>query len=160
MSTADAVARETAWLTMSGDGLPALLTTAGGRWDVVQAYAPRTSPTRKNQIWVLRRNIRVARSANIRRMPHYHFELICGWTLSSGTGDAESDQQAFDDAIDDVIARIGGQVLDKTHGGAFLSAAEDPTSIDVQFLPAPQSMTACVFEARITYEADDLEFTG
>ncbi len=159
MSTADAVARETAWLTTSGDGLPALLKINGGRWDIVQAYAPRTPATRQNQIWVLRRAVRVTRSANVRRMPHYGFELICGWTLSAASGNAESDQAAFDQAIDDVIARIGGPIGDKTHG-TFLSVAENPTAIDVQFLSAPQSMTTCAFEARITYEADDLEFTG
>ena len=42
MSTADAVDREAAWLATSGDGLPALLVTAGGPFGVVQAYWPRT----------------------------------------------------------------------------------------------------------------------
>jgi hypothetical protein len=37
MSTADAVARELAWLT-AVDDLPSLLTGDGGPWDVIQAY--------------------------------------------------------------------------------------------------------------------------
>lgn len=161
-TTADAVARETAWLTTSGDSLPALLAADGGKWDVVQAYAPRAGATgmRKNQIWVLRRTLRIERFGDIRRMAHYEFELILSWALSSRTGSAESDQSAFDAAVDDVLVRIGGPLMDKTHGGRFLSVAEDPTRIEVTFVPPEQTMTDAVFRAHVTYNADDFDFNG
>lgn len=162
VTTADAVARETAWLTTSGDSLPALLTSAGGKWDVIQGYAPRAwAPgARKNQIWVLRRSIRIERFGDIRRMAKYEFELVLNWALSSRTGSAEADQTAFDAAIDDVVTRIGGLLQDKTHGGRFLSVAEDPTLIDVTFEPPMQTISEARFEAHITYGADDFDFNG
>lgn len=163
-TTADAVARETAWLRAFGDSLPPLLTEAGGKWDAVQAYIPRTGGggLRKNQIWVLRKSLRIERFGNVRKLAHYGFELICSWTLSSNLGNAEADQQAFDSAVDDVLVRIGGPLLDKTHGGAFLAVAEEPAApmVDVAFVDPERTMTAAVFEARITYHAVDWDMNG
>lgn len=159
-TTADAVPKETSWLRMYGDGLPALLVQNGGKWDLVQAYAPRTPAQRKNQIWVLRRSFRVERFAEIRRIAKYEFELMLSWTLSSGSGSFESDQGAFDDAIDDVVARVGGFLLDKTHGGRFMAAAEDPTNIEVTCTPPMQTVARAVLEATVRYTADDYDFTG
>jgi hypothetical protein len=162
VTTATAVDRETAWLTSVGDGLPALLVGDGGRWEVVQAYQPRTPATRATQLYVKRRSLRVERFGMIRRMPSYEFVLALFWPLSSGSGSAESDQRAFDLALDDVLARIGGigpPVADKSHGGRFLSVAENPPRIDVRFND-PANATSAVFEAEITYAADDYDFNG
>lgn len=164
ITTADAVDRETAWLT-GQDSLPPLLADNGGRWDIVQAYKPRTPAARKNQIWVLRGHLRMARFAMIRKQPTYGFRLRCWWTVSSGQGVAEDDQRAFDLAINDVLIRINGtapgaQAADKTHGGAFKSAAEDPGLIDVAFTdPDVTIMPSAVLYAEITYAADDPDFT-
>lgn len=162
-TTADAVDRETAWLTRT-DSLPPLLVDSGGKWDLVQAYVPRTPAKRKNQIWVTRSSLRMARFALIRKQASYGFRLRCWWTLSSGQGSAEADQRAFDAAINDVLMRINGigpdgQVADKTHNIAFKSVAEDPGLIDVQFMEADRTILPTAdFYAEITYSADDPEF--
>ena len=173
VTTADAVDRETAWLSTSGDGLPALLADAGGAWDLVQAYQPRTPAQRKNQIWVLRRTLRMTRDldrfAMVRKMPKYGFRLRCWWTLSNGAGSAETDQRAFDAAINDLVTRINGfgpdgspaqpGVADKTHGGRFLSVAENPGDVDVAFTdPDTTLMPSAAFAAEVTYWADDPDF--
>lgn len=169
VTTADAVDRETAWLNTSGDGLPALLVADGGKWDLIQAYKPRTPAARQNQIWVMRRTLRMSRYAMVRKMPHYAFRLRCWWTLSTSTGSAEAEQRNFDLAIDDLVARINGFGLpvapatgtaDKTHGGRFLSVAEDPGDVDVQFTdPDLTVMPSAAFAAEVTYFADDPDFT-
>ncbi|MFD0405618.1 hypothetical protein [Kitasatospora sp. NPDC127116] len=161
MSTADAVDREVAWLTSYGDGLPALLTANGGQWQTVQAYMPRTPGRRGSNIYVLRRSIREERFANVRRMPTYEFLLRLVWPLSSGSGNSEADQRAFDAAVDDVLTRIGGFPGDKSHGGRFRSVAESPRWIDVRFAdPAITVPSEVEFHAEITYSADDIEITG
>lgn len=160
MSTADAVDREVAWLQTSGDGLPALLVSAGGPWDNVQAYQPRTPGKRASNLYVLRRGIHEKRFANVRRMPTYEFVLKAVWPLSSGQGIAEADQRAFDAAVDLVLTRIGGLVGDKSHGGRFLSVAENPEYVNVRFADPEQTLGASEFHAEITYYADDTEITG
>lgn len=160
MSTADAVDREVAWLTSSGDGLPALLASLGGLWDNVQAYQPRTPLKRAANIYVLRRQIHEKRFANVRRMATYEFVLKLIWPLSSGQGIAEADQRAFDAAVDLVLTRIGGLVGDKSHGGRFLSVAENPEWVTVRFTDPEQTLGAAEFHAEITYFADDTEITG
>lgn len=53
MTTADAVDRETAWLQTVGDSLPALLSTAGGPFDNVQGYYPRTPSMEQKTLYVM-----------------------------------------------------------------------------------------------------------
>lgn len=160
MSTADACDREAAWLATSGDGLPALLASFGGPFDVVQAYQPRTPGRRQKNLFVVRRNLRERRFAHPRRMPTYEFVLKLWWPLSSGSGSAEDDQRAFDAAVDLVLQRIGGFVGDKSHGGRFLSVAEDPAEVDVRFDDPEQTIPNAEFRAEISYFADDTEITG
>ncbi|MEV8480370.1 hypothetical protein [Streptomyces sp. NPDC051173] len=161
MSTADAVDREVAWLTTSGDGLPALLASAGGPWGNVQAYQPRTPGRRGTNLFVLRRQIHEKRFANVRRMPTYEFVLKLIWPLTSGQGIAEDDQRAFDVAVDKVLTRIGGFTGDKSHGGRFRSVAENPEYVIVRFTDPEQTMPPeAEFRAEITYFADDIEITG
>ena len=163
MSTADAVAREAAWLQAysAADGLPALLKASGGPFDVVQAYVPRTGAQRQSRLYVTRSSLRVERFGFNRKINHHSFMLRLYWPQSSPTGQAESVQAAFDAAVDLVVQRVSGLFQDKTHGARFLSVAEDPTSIDVQFADPEASIQAkAELAATITYQADDQDYTS
>jgi hypothetical protein len=159
VSTANAVDREVAWLTTTGDGLPTLLAPAGP-WQNIQAYQPRTPGRRGSNIFVLRRQIHDKRFAAVRRMPTYQFHLKLIWPLSSGAGSAEADQRAFDAAIDQVLQRIDGFPGDKTHGNRFRSVAENPEYVQVEFADPEHTLGVSEFRADITYYADDAEITG
>lgn len=162
MTTADAVARETAWLTTI-DSLPPLLASNGGRWDVVQGYWPRTGSVSKRGLYVQRTGIRVVRLGALRKLRQYHFRLIALWPMLSTTGGAEAEQAAFDLALDDVLVRIDGltvpPIADKTHGGRFLSVAENPGVVDVVITPGEHAFAVAppFFSAEISYWADDAE---
>lgn len=162
MSSADACAREAAWLSETNDALPALLKDAGGPFDVVQAYRPRTPRTRATSLYVIRRGFREDRFANVRRMAHHNLELQIVWPASNSTGSGEDEQAALDAAVELVLQRVGGLPFDKTHGGRFRSVAEEPRFIDVAFTDPEEAFASrpAVFEAAITYWADDPEITG
>ncbi|ELP67679.1 hypothetical protein STRTUCAR8_08550 [Streptomyces turgidiscabies Car8] len=163
MSSADAVARETAWLAGydAGDGLPGLLKAYGGPFDVVQAYVPRTGAQRQARLYVTRSQLRVERFGFNRKINHHTFMLRLYWPQSSPTGQAESVQQDFDTAVDLVVQRISGLFMDKTHGARFLSVAENPNDIDVQFGDPEASIQAkAELTALITYQADDQDYTS
>ncbi|MDI5965721.1 hypothetical protein [Streptantibioticus silvisoli] len=163
MSTADAVAREAAWLAAYDptDGLPALLRTSGGPFDVVQAYLPRTPPARRACLFVLRSGIHVERFGFNRKINHHTFSLRITWPQSSGTGQAESVQSDLDEAVDLILQRVNGLFGDKTHGARFLSVAENPMDIDVQFDdPDITLQPRADLTARITYQGDDQDYTS
>jgi hypothetical protein len=166
VTSADAVRREADWLAAynSTDGLPALTDAFGGPFNVLQPYWTRTPAARKNQLYVVRRTIRVSRFGLNRKMNTYAFALKIVWPLSSGSGAAEPVQQALDDAIELVIQRINGPVLtfplDKTHGAQFLSVAEDPPVIDVDISDPEQAVAEGAFKATVTYSADDRDYTA
>lgn len=163
MSTADAVAREAAWLAAysTADGLPALLKGSGGPFDVVQAYVPRTGGQRQSRLYVTRTQLRVERFGFNRKINHHTFMLRLYWPQSSPSGQAESVQQAFDSAVDLVVQRVSGLFQDKTHGARFLSVAENPAGIDVQFADPEASIQAkAELTAVITYQADDQDYTA
>ena len=163
MSSADAVQREADWLAAydASDGLPALLKGQGGPFDVVQAYVPRTPNQRQSRVYVVRSNLRVERFGFNRKINHHTFMLRLYWPQSSPSGQAESVQADFDTAVDLVVQRISGLFMDKTHGARFLSAAENPTDIDVQFADPEQSIQAkAELTATITYQADDVDYTS
>lgn len=160
-TTADAVDREVAWLTTSGDGLPALVATEGGPWDVVQAYWPRTLGTQRHGVYVLRRQLHDERSANIRQMPRYEFRLKLVWPLTTSSGSAEQEQRAFDQAVDLLLKRIAGTLLDKTHGGRFLSVAENPRYVDVDFQDPEETIAReKSLRCEVVYYADDIEINN
>jgi hypothetical protein len=163
-SSATAVTREAAWLAAYDptDGLPALLATLGGPFGVVQAYWPRTPATRRNGLYVLRRRIESGRTANVRTMNRYEFLLRIVWPLSSRTGSAEAVQQALDDAVELVLQRVGGLFMDKTHGGRFLSVAENPPQSGTNFHDPEATVPGQNPELRaeISYWADDFETSG
>jgi hypothetical protein len=112
------------------------------------------------QLYVLRHRIRRKRFANHRLMDTYTLGARLVWPLSSGTGNAEADQRAFDTAIDMVLTRLSGFLGDHTHGGRFLSVAENPADVDVAFSDPSSALVDALFRADITYQADDPDFTG
>lgn len=174
VTSADACDREAGWLSLPGnaqDGLPSLLVVDGGPWDVIQAYQPRTPAARKAQVFVTRLDMSLERFGHVRSIFAYDFVLKLRWPLSSGSGNAESDQRAFDAAVHLLCMRIRGVGpnqpggADKTHGGAFLQAAEGSDvshtmpGVRVHFVDAEQTITAGLdFQATVMYAADDRDF--
>jgi len=157
------VQREADWLRAydAGDNLPGLLKTSGGPFDVVQAYVPRTGAQRQTRLYVTRAQLRVERFGFNRKINHHTFMLRLYWPQTSPSGQAESVQQDFDTAVDLVVQRVSGLVMDKTHGARFLSVAEDPTQIDVQFAdPEPSIQGKAELTATVTYQADDQDYTS
>jgi hypothetical protein len=160
-SPLDAVDRETAWLSTTGDGLPELLKINGGPFDNVQAYWARVPRTQQHTIFVTRSDMQDERTANIRTMIRHSFVLRITWPVLAGTGHAETDQRNLDAAIILIIGRIRGFVGDKTHGGAFLSVAENPRYVRVTFDPAEATIPgAKELRASVAYMADDEEING
>ncbi len=159
-TTADAIARETAWLRTGGDGLPALEAANGGPFDVVQAYFPRTPASEQRSLFVMRNRLRSVRFANIRNMAKHHLLLRLWWPAVAGDGAVESDQQALDDAVELVFARIGGTLGDKTHGGRFLSVAESGDQEATFHDPMRSLPEVGALICDITYDADDYETIG
>jgi hypothetical protein len=158
--TLDAVDRETAWLSTTGDGLPSLLKADGGPFDNVQAYWARVPRTQQHTIFVTRSDVQDERTANIRTMIRHSFVLRVVWPVLAGTGHAEAEQRALDQAVILVIGRIRGFTGDKTHAGAFLSVAENPRYVRVTFDPAETTIPVKELRASIAYMADDLEING
>jgi hypothetical protein len=171
MSTADAAARESAWLQTAGDSLPSLLAADGGPWDVIQAYWPVAHLAKdKHGIYVDARPVADPRVSNQRIRPQYTFVLTLLWPVkaqgatagvSGTTRIAETEQQNLDNAAALLIERVRGFLGDKTHGGRFLSVAENPRMVSyVKEDPAvtyPQDRT---LRASVQYRADDYEVNG
>lgn len=161
MSTSDAVTREAAWLNSTGDGLPTLPRLLGGPWDNVQAYYPRTPYAEQRSVYVLRARIAQPRFGGQRIMTNHQFRLILWWPLLDASGEAEAEQQAFDNAIDLLLQRVTGPLGDKTHGGRFLSVAENPRTLDVDCTDPEQTLpTLGGLRAEVTYAADDPEINA
>jgi hypothetical protein len=163
--TSDAVARETAWLQTSGDGLPALAASVGGPWEIIQAYMPRTPRTQAPGIYVLRGHIGDLRVSSQRIRPGYIFRLKLRWPIRTGGAPlAETEQQAFDVAVNLLLQRIRGPLGDKSHGGRFLSAGETPArppAVAVDFEDPEQTMALTKdLRAVCIYSLDDTELNG
>jgi hypothetical protein len=161
-TTANAVDREVAFLTTTGDGLPALLTAAGGPFAVVQGYWPRTPNTNVTALYLRRSRIVDERWTNQRKKPRYSFTARLEWRIgstSTAAGIAEAEQRALDAAIELVVERVRGLVGDHSHGGMFLSVAEAPVppQIDVSFVDPEQTLPQRYLRADMTYFADDFE---
>lgn len=161
MPASDAVAREVAWLSTAGDGLPALLAPAGP-WSIVQGYRSRTPSTRLSGIYLLRTGYTEERWGNQRKIVRYSFLADLVWPVGStttGTLIWETEQAALDAAVDLLVQRIRGPLFDHTHGGRFLSSAEapDPARISVSFSDPDQTATAspATLRASVRWEADD-----
>lgn len=159
MSTADAVAREAAWLQTIGDSLPALPSSAGGPWQVIQAYWTRTPATNKTGIYVLRPLILDQRASNQRIRPRYEMNLRLVWpVVVTGSSLLETAQSDLDAAVDLLIQRVRGPLGDKTHGSRFLSAGEIPRTVQVQFEDPEVTMGQYKqLRAHARYSIDDLE---
>jgi hypothetical protein len=157
--------REAAWLnTTASDGLPILPASAGGPWEVLQAFWTRTPGTQKTQLYVTSLDLDDERTANIRIMPHYSITLVMHWPIRVTTAPlAEQEQQNFRNAIDLTVQRIRGPLLDKTHGSAFLSVGEAPRLPGVQVSIEPPWVTIPAdkeLRGTITYPADDFEINA
>lgn len=159
MSTADAVARETDWLNQIGDGLPYLPASAGGPWQVIQAYWPRTPATQQTGIYVLRARLLDTRASNQRIRPRYEMRLRLVWpVVVTGSSLLETAQSDLDAATDLLIQRVRGPLGDKTHGGRFLSAGENPRLVQVEWDDPEMTMGQYKqLRAAVVYSIDDLE---
>jgi hypothetical protein len=156
-STADVVARETAWLNASGDGLPALSADFGGPFQVISGYWPRIPASMKTSLYVVRGQISEDRTAHVRVMARHRITVHALWPLNNSGGSAEQDQADFDAAIDMLLTRIRGFPGDHSHGGRFLSAGEHPGMVTVSFTAASDTVTLGVFKAAVTFTVDDFE---
>ncbi len=160
---AGAVDRETAWLAAFDptDGLPALMSSQGGPWEIVQAYWPRTPATQKPGIYVIRTSVDDERVAGIRIRPQYMFRLKLVWPVrQTAAGLAETEQRNLDAAVALLVQRIRGKIGDKTHGGAFLSAGEVPRmpGVHVEYEdPEATIDRSKELRAYVSYPADDYE---
>lgn len=164
MSTATAETREAAWLTTSGDGLPALLAADGGPWEVLQAFDPVARRAKKKRaLYVMSRSLADSRVSNLRIRPQYAITLDLTWTVRTPTPPiAETEQQNLKDAVDLILQRVRGFPGDKTHGGRFLSAGEAGGRPDVSYGDPFQGIEGSGGElyAVISYRADDFEISG
>jgi hypothetical protein len=159
----DAADEEVGWLT-AADTLPTLLSSAGGPWDVVQAYLTRTPATRKTALYVLLPAMREKRISNGRKQKTYNMRIRVEWPIGSsttGVGLWEDEQRALGAAVDKLFARLRGTLLDHTHGGRFLSVAEEGTAgqINATFEdPDHRSGQISVIRGLVTYIADGYDF--
>lgn len=169
MSTADAVARETAWLNTTGDTLPALPASAGGPWQVIDPYEQAAATrTQRTAIYVTLARIEQARVGNQRLRWRYQARLELHWpvratTPGSTTSIAAAEQANLDAAIELLRARVTGPLGDHTHGGRFLAAAEvkNAPGIIVAYEPANVTIRQSKeLRAAMLYPVDDLEING
>jgi hypothetical protein len=167
VSSANAVDREIAFLSLTNDTLPILPSASGGPWNVVQAYWPRTPSRLQTGIYLLRPLLRDTRFAAQRRIDTYHFHGKLWWPIgatTTGNELCEQEQRAFDTAVDLLITRIRGFVGDHSHAspaGSFLSVAEapEPGDITVTFTDPEITVPAVnALRADISYAADDRDF--
>ena len=159
----DALDREAAWLSIPGtDGLPNLNLF----FDNIQARWNRTPIAKSRQLWVLRapgQSVAVTRTTNAHTMLTTNFWLRIVWPVQDSTGNAENDQLALDQAIDATLARVQGlspaghSPGDHTHGGRFLSVAEDPLRLLVDYANPEEGVLYGKYTASIRYSADDFE---
>jgi hypothetical protein len=159
----DALDREAEWLSVVGDGLPALTGTQDAPFEIVQARQPRLQAMSKRAIYVLRApspSARLTRFAAQRSMLTTHLMLRLHWPFRDGRGSAEAEQVAFEQAIDMVLVRVQGLFSDKTHGGRFLSVAENPDDINIDYTDPMEGVQAFRFLAHMTYSADDTDFNN
>ncbi len=160
--------REAAWLNTLGDALPQLPAPAGP-WQVIQAYWPGPKlDVNKTGIYVCPARDIDRRSGGVRIMPRFAFRLEFVWPIknvigSAGQGLAETEQRNFRAAGLLVMQRVRGPVLNKTHGGRFLSVGETPSGQppQIDWVPASQTIDALrSLRGFATYYADDFEVSG
>jgi hypothetical protein len=169
MSTADAVAREAAWLsTVSGDSLPFLPASAGGAFEVIAPYwQGAQTRTQAPAIYVLRAQVAALRVANQRVRNRYRMTLDVHWPIRATGPGASSiaavEQQNLDDAVDLLRQRIAGTLGDKSHGGRFQAAGEAKTlpGMTVDFPQAETTIRAAKeIRASVVYYCDDFEISN
>jgi hypothetical protein len=169
--TADAVARECAWLQTSGDSLPSLLGSDGGPWLIIDAYTNAAATrTRQAAIYVTREpGMESIRVGNQRIRFRYRMKLRLDWPVTRSSPGSSSiaaeSQQDFDDAIELLRQRVAGPLGDKSHGGRFLSAAVASSGGQADITVTPEVAdvtikTAAILKASMTYLVDDYEVSN
>lgn len=170
MGWGDAVQRETDWLTdITTVGLPVLLASEGGAWDLVLPYGRANgtvSPARV--LFISRVSGTDARfTIGAQRIQAHQFLVSAEWPVRASSN-PQADLAAFDAAIETVLIRIRGLVGDKTHGSRFLSVAEGheatggqtsaPARIDIDIDAPALAIANSKVTARISHVAVDLPF--
>lgn len=167
-SSADAVQREADWLNTTSDALPSLPQDAGGPFQVIAAYTQGAQTrTQARAIYVTRGQVQRIRVGNQRIRPRYPMRLELRWpvlvTSPGASSIAATEQQNLDNAIELLLERIAGPVLDKSHGGRFLAAGEFKGGPGITVIPERAEDTIRVskeLRAAVTYFIDDYEITG
>lgn len=144
-----AVVREAAWLK---EAVPPL------GFDSIDAHHRRTSGN-KRTLKVSRLRTVDQRIATGRTRATHTLVLLAVWPTTARDGASDQDQDAFDAALDRLIGHLRGPLGDKTHGGRFLSACEEPNdSITVDLTdPDLQQRDGKALTARITFTVDDFD---
>jgi hypothetical protein len=119
VSVADVLEREEAWFLDATLGLPPLLASAGGPFDIVAAQVRRVAQGPR-QLFLGVTESRETRPAKNSPMRLDHDVVaLCLWSAVKGGARAHLDQAVFDDALSAVVARVRGpgDIGDATHGG-------------------------------------------
>jgi hypothetical protein len=128
----DVITREAPWYTSdppagtTSTQFPPLQIVNGGLYDTVQAYYSKVIPRGKYLFLTCEAILNdelVEWQAN--REVKYQMLLTSIWSIDSGSGKLEDDQQNHHNALQLVLARVRGLIADHTHGGAF------PTGVGV-----------------------------
>jgi hypothetical protein len=109
----DAIAREVTWL--NGDS------TVTGLLGSVQDYARRKQGAAPRKASLQHSGYVERPWSTGRLLAIYTFRLTVRWPLSTASATV---QGTVDDAVNALCARIRGPLLDKSHGGAFLTVVE------------------------------------
>lgn len=134
----DAVEREGTW--WSTDTLPSWPTAAplqaanGGRFDGVYVREPDDVPPGRYIIIDRVREGRVPIETQLSmpgRQQHHHLMAIISWTPKEDTQALRL--QALERGITDVLARLRGPLLDKTHGAQFTDVGIDGDMIEIDW---------------------------
>jgi len=163
--TADVEDHEAAWLNTTGDGGPPLSQSAGGPWDVVQAFWPGSRLGQKKRGVYVTCRVTSDDHVNAQRYrDQYTIVLKLTWPVKTPNPPiAENEQRAFSAAIGLLLQRIRGPLGDKSHGGRFLSVGEVPGQASglVEYEDPEVTIPADgELRATITYHADEKEFNG
>lgn len=124
LNTDSVITRETAWLNITTDTLPALVGT-GAPFAVISAQFPRQKGNLP-AVRVTRSEFRTIPYATQQTFTRHAMRLRVWWPVL-GSGDAAAAATALDAALELLLQRVVGPVDEKKHGGRFMSVAEEKT---------------------------------
>lgn len=166
----DVVDRESAWLS-TVDSLPNLtgiFVNPQTNASTIFTRLPRTFDRKVNSLFVMRAPTESAtldRETNTRGIWTHRLMLIVWWPITKDAlGDGSKDELACEQAVDAILGRITGVPPsasgpgDHTHGGRFLSAAEDwHHRVQVEWPDMVKAYADSVIELRIVFTVDDFD---